>query len=144
MMIANYILFSLYYSDSKLTEQLTCGICLDYAEQAVETSCCHHIFCEECIRKVKNGSCPQCRNIFKILVAHLARRMIGEIETICPNKLCNLKTSRSELVYHLPKCQFRSYTCSLCQFSGLKEDLGAHLVGKHLDVTLNCCKTLFS
>ena len=117
---------------------------MDYAEEAVETSCCHHIFCRDCIAKVKNGSCPQCRKTLKTIVAHLARRMIGEIETCCPNKSCGVKTSRSELVHHLPKCQFRILTCSLCLFAGLKEDLGTHLVGEHLDITLEKCNTLFS
>lgn len=131
-------------TDTKLSEQLTCGICLDHAEEAVETSCCHHIFCRECLAKVKNRICPQCRKTFKALVAHLARRMIGEMETFCPNKSCDVKTSRSELAYHLQKCQFRILTCSLCMFSGLKEDLGTHLVREHLDATLEQCKTLFS
>lgn len=138
------LVFFLIIIDSKLSEQLTCSICLEYAEEAVETSCCHHIFCKECIIKVKNESCPQCRKNFKIFVAHLARRMIGELETSCPNKSCDVKTSRSELVYHLPKCQFRILTCSLCLFSGLKEDLGTHLVREHLDITLENCKALFS
>lgn len=136
---------SLLFLDTKLSEELTCGICLDYADRAVETSCCHHIFCENCIKKVSTSCCPQCRKTYKALVAHLARRMIGEMEIVCTNKECGLKTTRSELVHHLPKCQFRNYKCSLCdEFTGLKDKLGLHLVNEHLDTTLELCKPLFS
>eukprot|EP00111_Clytia_hemisphaerica_P024430 TCONS_00072056-protein len=130
--------------DTKLTEQLTCSICLEYAEQAVETSCCHHIFCEPCLQKVKNKVCPQCRKNFTMVVAYLARRMIGEMETSCTNDSCGIKTTRSELVHHLLNCPFRKFCCKLCVYVGLKKDLGLHLINDHLDETLDNCKPLFN
>ena len=51
---------------SSLTEDLCCGICLEFCTQPVKTPC-GHVFCLQCQRKLlesANHSCPLCRTNF--------------------------------------------------------------------------------
>ena len=48
-----------YFAASSLSDdRWLCPICLDIYEDAVETPCCHNLFCEECIKKTP--TCPLC------------------------------------------------------------------------------------
>ncbi|CAF1087659.1 unnamed protein product [Adineta steineri] len=99
--------------NDNLTLSLTCAICLDLAsaENAIETSCCHHLFCLTCIENVR--PCPFCRaNNFQTTPAYFARRLIGDMLVICPNDGCSTKISRSDLPNHITvHCAYRILTC---------------------------------
>ena len=48
-----------YFAASSLSDdRWLCPICLDIFEDAVETPCCHNLFCEKCISKT--ATCPLC------------------------------------------------------------------------------------
>ena len=48
-----------YFAASGLSDdRWLCPICLDIFEDAVETPCCHNLFCEECIKRTPQ--CPLC------------------------------------------------------------------------------------
>lgn len=122
----------------------TCAICLDIADEAVETNCCHHIFCEQCSSSMLGKPCPHCRNNLKVEVAHFARRIIGNMVTECKNSGCDYKICRSEMKQHEKKCQHRTYTCPKCSFSGSKMFFAQHLFQEHLTEVINNAEKCFS
>ena len=124
-----------FVTERDMEEEFTCPICMDVAEDAVETSCCHHIFCEECLVDVRNNCCPQCRAPLSAQPSHLARRLIGNMPVACPYK-CDAKVTRSELKSHSNNCPQRMYDCPSpkCGFKALKEEFANHLFNEHKDV----------
>jgi Zinc finger, C3HC4 type (RING finger) len=49
-------------TDSVL-EVFTCPLCLEFANEAVSTLCCHQVYCKDCISQIKPPSyCPSCRS----------------------------------------------------------------------------------
>lgn len=114
---------------------LTCPICLLVAEQAVESKCCHHIFCEGCARDFAEKACPMCRqDMFSSQSSSLARKMIGAMPVKCPNEGCDATTSKSELDAHLRLCEFRRFPCSFCaggDFQATRNDFCAHVAATH-------------
>eukprot|EP00794_Sanderia_malayensis_P013956 gene13956-15412_t len=124
---------SMKMSDSML-ESLTCPICLEIAKDAVESTCCHHIFCEECKRMLDGHPCPQCRkNDFTTTISHVTRRIIGNLPVPCEWIGCKDQLVRSELKEHMAKCQHRIIKCPSqgCVFSGKESDFVAHLAADH-------------
>ena len=122
--------------NENLDLSLTCAICLDVAsaDDAVETSCCHHLFCLNCIENVK--PCPSCRqDDFQKLPAYFARRLIGNLTVLCPNDGCTNKISRSNLAKHLAvHCAYKQITCPDPQCNGFKctkKSFLEHLTTKH-------------
>ena len=122
-------------SDS-LDLSVTCAICLEVAsvDSAVETSCCHHLFCLSCIENVQ--PCPSCRKQgFQTIPAYFARRLIGNLITECPNDGCTAKMTRSNLANHLSvQCTHAQITCPDPQCANLnctKTNFIKHLSTKH-------------
>ena len=118
-----------------MEEELACSICLEVAENAVETSCCHHIFCEKCLRRVLERECPQCSKYFDILVSHVARRIIGNMPATCSFNECGMVLTRSNVKEHEQLCTYRVYVCSSpnCSFRGEKKEYLSHLFKEHED-----------
>ena len=87
------------YKSMNVTDELSCSICLEIAKSAVETNCCHHIFCEICLKRyyVNCETCPQCRSQFSFTVSHLTRRMISNMPVTCIFEHCDLSLPRSEV-----------------------------------------------
>jgi hypothetical protein len=122
--------------DDNLNLSLTCAICLDIAsaDDAVETSCCHQLFCLTCIENVQ--PCPACRQQnFQTIPAYFARRLIGNLLVKCPNDGCTAKMTRSNLANHLSvHCVYVHMTCPdpQCQnFKCTKKAFIEHLTNKH-------------
>ena len=129
--------------DNLATDFLECKICMSLAREAVETNCCHQIFCSSCLIDYNSSGpdkpCPMCRNpSIKFSLAHLAMRMIGSLPQSCPYE-CGHKTSRSEMEQHLLKCKLRRYHCALlsCQFSGNRDQFIKHFADMHSDCIIN-------
>ena len=119
-----------------INETLTCAICLDVAcfDNAVETSCCHQLFCSPCIATLR--VCPACRaNNFQSQPAHFARRLIGSLVAPCPNEGCTAQIPRSNLPDHLAiSCTFQPITCPdpKCKnFKCSKKSFLEHVTSKH-------------
>ncbi|XP_065055130.1 uncharacterized protein LOC135683713 [Rhopilema esculentum] len=120
-----------------IIEGFACLICLETAEEAVETSCCHSIYCEKCLSAVK-GTCPQCRKQFTVDIAHAVRRLIGNLPTQCSFDGCTAKVTRSERKDHEKRCEHRLYKCPVpeCLFEGLKKMYLTHLISEHEKVVI--------
>lgn len=119
-----------------LNLSLTCAICLDIAsvDDAVETSCCHHLYCLTCIENVR--PCPSCRkDDFQLTPAYFARRLIGSLTIPCPNDGCTATINRSNLSDHLSiHCEYRQLICPDPQckdFKCTKKNFLEHLTTKH-------------
>jgi hypothetical protein len=122
--------------DDNLNLSLTCAICLDVAsaDDAVETTCCHHLFCLTCIENVQ--PCPACRKAdFQTSPAYFARRLIGNLTVPCPNDGCKAKITRSNLANHLSiHCVYNQVMCPDPQcknFKCTKKLFIEHLTKKH-------------
>ncbi|CAF3001728.1 unnamed protein product [Rotaria socialis] len=123
-------------SNDNLNLTLTCAICLDIAseENAVETSCCHNLFCLPCIENVE--SCPTCRTEdYQKIPAYFARRLIGSLTVSCPNDGCTVQVTRSNLANHLALyCAFNQITCpdpECKNFKCTKKSFLKHLETNH-------------
>ena len=119
-----------------INETLTCAICLEVAgfDNAVETSCCHQLFCSPCIATLT--ICPACRaGNFQSQPAHFARRLIGSLITPCPNEGCTAQIPRSNFSDHLAiSCTFQPITCPdpKCKnFKCSKKSFLEHMTSKH-------------
>jgi len=140
----------IYKLKKKMEDELKCAICLDIAENAVETSCCHHIYCQECLQEYANNqvfsTCPECRSLFNILPSQLARRMIGNLLVCCPYEGCDSQITRSNVEDHKLLCQYRDIKCTApnCQFDGNNEAFLNHLVSVHKKDLLKNSQKLFS
>ncbi|UJR38104.1 hypothetical protein I4U23_030784 [Adineta vaga] len=127
---------------------LTCAICLDVAsaENAIETSCCHHLFCFTCITTVE--TCPVCRQTnFKTIPAYFARRMIGNMFIQCPSTGCKEKITRSNLMDHLSNhCTYSVLLCpdpNCKNFKCIKKDFLKHLTKQHREILMENYKKLW-
>ena len=111
---------------------LNCGICLDFASNAVETVCCHQLFCQDCLADI--SSCPICRKSLKIVASHAIRRIIGKISKPC--NFCKEMIENSNWESHLQVCEERNnFNCifSNCSFKGYKKDVLEHITSTHED-----------
>ena len=128
---------------------LSCPICLEIAghENAVETACCHQIYCEPCLKNIR--TCPSCRSEnVAFTPAYFARRLIGSLKVSCPLEGCNLEIARSDLNDHVKRlCQYRGIVCpdpSCGETSFTRSDFLTHLISQHRALVLEQYKTLWS
>ena len=111
---------------------LQCGICLELATNAVETCCCHQLFCETCVIGIDN--CPICRKALKTIESHAIRRIIGILPEPCI--YCKENVFKSNMDSHLKVCTERTnFTCAFksCSFHGKKKEVMEHLSAVHSD-----------
>jgi len=90
-----------------LLELLECPICCDFLKEAVETPCCHNLFCKECLTDWgdANPSCPGCR---ARLTANNCttnipiQRFVDGMAVDCPFRLqgCPDRPARTDLEKH--------------------------------------------
>ena len=116
-------------------DNFKCPICLDFAENAVESVCCHKIFCERCVHQLDR--CPTCKNPYFRITSNISiRRIIGEIPAECP--FCKNGIQRGNLEDHKANCSKRPFECVLpsCKFSSEKEEFLKHLISAHADRVL--------
>jgi hypothetical protein len=108
-------------------DHLSCPICLDVINDAVETQCCHQIGCQECM---KYKSCPLCRaDNCTTVPSYPIRRIILSIPIKCQN--CDYNTTRGELPNHTVKCPNRKLKCVICFQEFPKSEFLPHAVEIH-------------
>ena len=131
--------------DSHIVDSMTCPICFELAVDAVETSCCHQVYCQPCLSLVGNRSCPQCRQQFDMQISHISRRIIGSMPTPCSIKGCNKRVMRSELKDHELQCTYRLFACPAqkCLFEGLRKEFAMHIATEHEQNLIKCCDRIF-
>jgi len=119
--------------DAEEELEYCCVICLDIAEDGVETSCCHQLFCYDCLSRVRK-KCPMCRRQFQIVTsskADVIKRMLSK----CTNEGCGKEVLRLELKEHKRVCLHRLFTCPSegCEFQGKQTLFKDHLLQQHTD-----------
>ncbi|XP_012555633.1 uncharacterized protein LOC101236893 [Hydra vulgaris] len=131
--------------NSNFENDLTCSICLDIADNAVETKCCNHIFCENCVKFL--SFCPLCWALpFSFNNSFLARRLIGNLTKKCPNEGCGKDVPRSEFSKHELLCEFSIFKCYIptCNFKSTKNDLMNHLLTCHSNSVIKILEEYYS
>ncbi|XP_047126381.1 E3 ubiquitin-protein ligase NRDP1 [Hydra vulgaris] len=124
---------------------LTCPICLDIADDAVETECCGHIFCEKCAKNV--NSCPLCNRVpLSFRITLFGRRLIGNLPKKCDNEGCGKDVARSEFNRHKLLCEFLIKKCYIptCSFESIKKNLMNHLLTSHSDSVIKILEEHYS
>ena len=77
-----------------MENSLKCVVCMEYANEAVESKCnCTLLYCEKCAKKTNLCKVSQCKlsyykcdpskEIYGFEPNKLARRMIGSIPVVC-------------------------------------------------------------
>lgn len=115
-----------------MEDEFSCLICMDICENAVETKCCHKIFCWRCISQVQ--ICPNCRHAeLGYEVAHFARRIIGNMTVDCSVEGCEAKLPRTEIEAHIKNCPNRQMECPApnCGYRAKQELFAQHLIEAH-------------
>ena len=103
-----------YLSASSLSDdRWICPICLDIFDDAVETPCCHNLFCEKCIllanvsNEIQNKvDCPLCNKTYDLseIVPNVPiRRLVNELSIKCINDKCAKVIKKGDLMKHLSK-----------------------------------------
>ena len=124
---------------------VNCPICLDMIEDALETPCCHNIFCEKCI--IRTDTCPICTSkydLYQLTPNIPMRRLINEIVIQCPNEGCEVQCTKANLQKHNETCLFEEVSCpnGQCAKKLLRKDLEEHVEGecehRIIDCILNC------
>lgn len=114
---------------------MKCPICLSIADDPCESSCCGHLFCSFCVKKIKYQRCPICRdenvdfnpNIF-------IKNIMKELKVKCKYG-CNEIITLSDLKIHRFYCNASKFNCTIdkCEFVGNRNEMLAHMKEKHCD-----------
>lgn len=116
---------------SSSEDTLRCPICLEIATKAVETSCCHQVFCEH---HAAAGRCPCCRREGVTYVpSFVARRIIDGMPATCAHGCGEKGLTVGRLSAHQEECLAANFSCpsASCSWAGPRREFGAHLVSTH-------------
>ena len=121
--------------------EFQCAICLDIAENVVETRCCHQLYCERCV--VPLLECPTCRaRPLQTVPNTVVRRLIGKLPAKCT--FCGASFERGNMANHTDKCPQKPFKCPGCPFECPISNFLAHLTTAHPDILLKNCPRLFA
>lgn len=100
-------------------DSLTCDICFNIINDAVECNICQHHFCKMCIELLcKNSSISKCPNkCFKPVFTEIPRilkNMLSKIEFICP-KQCEKVITYDNYLKHSNSCIGKIVDCPTCK-----------------------------
>ena len=101
------------HDDVPVPDELTCGICRDVLDGAVQTPCCGGLSCRECIEAVvaATNQCPYCRDAIgapsDVLRDVRAERAAAALVRPCKYAGCDYRGKRDELKAHAVKCNKR-------------------------------------
>lgn len=144
----------------KVFEELKCPVCWNIAQDPVESSCCHHIFCSNCSSQL-DRFCAVCRQPTIYTPSVFARRITENVPCKCIH--CQKDFTRGTVKEHevlcgyvdcpAPNCHFKvlvsvlSYTgCKFLLYllQDIKEKFLSHLFENHKDIVLKNYNRLFS
>eukprot|EP00930_Biecheleria_cincta_P035756 TRINITY_DN24575_c0_g1_i1.p1 TRINITY_DN24575_c0_g1~~TRINITY_DN24575_c0_g1_i1.p1 ORF type:complete len:791 (-),score=106.13 TRINITY_DN24575_c0_g1_i1:141-2480(-) len=109
--------------EEDLSSQFLCPICLEVCDEAVETPCCHNLFCQHCLLSAEHHieKCPLCK--CKLQTANVVanvpvRRMISDLPCRCRFQGCSAKLRRRERLLHEVQCEFEPLQCPFSEKCG--------------------------
>ncbi|XP_065054194.1 uncharacterized protein LOC135682995 [Rhopilema esculentum] len=119
---------------------MVCSACGGIPEDAVETSCCHNVFCAACLQALADQACSFCNSNFLICISHVTRRIVGTLPTQCSHSGCTETMPKSSMKEHIANCQYRPSRCLFkeCNEVCLQKDLSQHLFKVHEDEVIRC------
>lgn len=113
----------------EILDSLVCGICLDYCNDAMETSCCHKLYCNRCIMQI-DSKCPICRKKCHYTRSIVAQRMINSLPIECP--YCKNKFARDQIENHkLHGCSDAIVICPICKTESKSNEILNHIISVH-------------
>lgn len=128
---------------ARVEEHLKCTVCLGFAMRAVESSCCHQLFCHE---HVQPNQCPCCRKEGVVYApAHLARRLMGAMPALCPDGCSVTGLMISKLGEHAKECPAVQLACPAptCTWRDARSGFAAHLAEAHAKTLCSRAHLLF-
>ena len=119
---------------------MVCSACGGIPEDAVETSCCHNVFCDACLQALADQACSFCNCNFLICISHVTRRIVGTLPTQCSHLGCTETMPKSRMKEHIAVCQYKPSKCLFkeCDVVCLQKDLSQHLFKVHEDEVIHC------
>jgi len=130
-----------YETLQSLNESLSCPICLELCQDAVECTQCHNVYCHECSSSLDDKRCAICRERTQFAVSFVARRLINTSPANCAH--CNSAMARGDLKEHLKRCDKSPIECPLCSEKIKKEESLNHLSLRHRQETFGKLETIF-
>jgi len=123
-----------------LEQNLKCPICLSIAEDPWESSCCGHLFCNQCIKLIKSKKCPICRKKrAKFRENTFAKKfLLNDLLVKCQYG-CDASITLGNTKLHRYECELSLFKCSIktnniqCTFEGVKQASLQHFIEKHCD-----------
>ncbi len=98
---------------------LSCKICSNILKDPMITSCCHQIYCFDCITKMNkcpNDDSPLSENQL-VMAPNAIVNLIEKLQVFCDNRIngCEKIVLLEELKQHLDECEFKLYkVCTVC------------------------------
>jgi len=126
---------------NSLAESLSCPICLELCQDAVECTQCHNVYCNECSSSLAESRCAICRAKSQFSVSFVARRLINTSPANCQH--CNSAMAKGDLKDHLKRCDKAPLECPLCSEKLKKEESLNHLVASHRKESFAKLETIF-
>ena len=113
-----------------ILNNLSCPICIDICVESVESSCCHKLYCKNCVDNL-NNKCSMCRSECVFQPSELGRRLINALPAEC--EYCNYKCSRGDLKAHVNKCDKSPIQCPIdkCVVRLSRVALLEHIASNH-------------
>ena len=140
------------FDEIEIAELLKCQICskVPLPEKALETECCHKIYCEKCSDLV-NYECHCKSNLSNDIQFNyikrsnqLLYRILISLNIKCPYN-CNWKGTLEKLSNHLDSCKFKVDRCKYhifgCDYIGSLSNIIIHInknKDKHLALVDDC------
>ena len=131
-MAANGLIFSykgrdlLFFDEPKKNlEDLVCPVCHEIPSDPVQTSCCGHLFCKQCL---KDPTCPLCRQRYTSVPDQFNTRKIKSLRVECSNEGCDWKGELGQVVGHFETCKYETIPCpNKCGEKGTRIVIDAHM-----------------
>ncbi len=114
---------------------MKCPICLTIADDPCESSCCGHLFCSFCVKKIKYQRCPICRDEdVEFNQNTFVKNLMKEMKVKCKYG-CEQLVNLGDLRTHRFNCSDSKFKCSFpkCDFEANKSDSLKHFADKHTD-----------
>ena len=117
-------------------EELNCSVCLLVLRDPHLTSCCGNHFCQSCIEKLKQSTCPcpLCKETsFSTFLDKSFQRKVNELKVHCPQSevgctwIGTLGGAKSHLDTSSGDCEYVNVVCSLCSQEIQRKDLVNHM-----------------
>lgn len=128
------------------SSNFVCCICSNIPDTVVESSCCHSLYCWECVVQKAGTPCPACKKPLNPEGCNeniALQKLIEKIPIKCKFEKCNVTVPLSALRAHTSECGYAPTMCPNSDLCGLlqKRDLSDHeVVCEYRKVSCHVCE----